>query len=344
MEEEIGLYRPGDETEILNLFGRVFGENRDMALWKWENQQNPRGESIIALLHSGERIRAHLCLQQILLHIRGREVPAAQRINTMMEEECRGSGWFAPLLKLQLEEAQKRGVELIYSFPNHTALRALQRSGEVTELGEVPHYIKVLRAKEAAHRAAPHRLFASIFLRIALSAATLFKNRRRGNGSRTRRLWEFDGRFDELWKQAGESFGITTARCSSFLNWRYRDCPREYLLFERPRGEKGTGGYIVLRFLENVCYILDLLALDRECLLDLLDRAEDEARVRSCSALSCWCLDGGRVSSLLKELGYMRRKSKTTFVFTNIQCPEDIKGELENRSSWYIMLGDSDYV
>jgi len=344
VEEEIGLYRPGDETEILNLFGRVFGENRDMTLWKWENQQNPRGESIIALLHSGDGIRAHLCLQQSLLHIKGRKVPAAQRINTMMEEGYRGSGWFAPLLKLQLEEAQKRGVELIYSFPNHTALRALQRSGEITELGEVPHYIKILRPKEAAHRFAPHRPFASFFLRSALGAAALFKNRRRGDGSRTRRLWKFDGRFDELWEKAGEIFGITTARCSSFLNWRYVDCPREYVLFECPRGEKGTGGYIVLRFIENVCYILDLLALDREGLLDLLDRAEGEARVRGCSGLSCWCLDGGRVSGLLKELGYMRRKSKTSLVFTNIQCPEEIKGELENRGNWYITLGDSDYI
>ena len=343
---EICGYKPGDEKEILELFTRVFGKKRSMEHWRWENKENPRGESEFALLkddgREGNRIKGHLCLHPFLLQAGGKQLMAGQRINLMLDKEYRGQSYFGKMFAHLLESGRKKGMLFTYGFPNAQSFKALRKVYNAKELGEIPRFVKFYDGFKAARHFLGNRLVAFVagcFLQVLLG----MKKKRTAKSEGVFEVTKFDSRFDELWQKAGQGLHVATVRDSVYLDWRYGRSARDYKIWAFAEEDGSISGYLVLLVEKEIGHIIDLLALeDSEALPALLGRAEAYCKDR-CHTLSCWCLDRGQVSSVLQKHGFMRIRSPNRLVFANLDCPAGLEEILLDYNNWYITMGDSDY-
>jgi hypothetical protein len=338
---EVKGYQTGDEKDILALFDSVFGKKRDEKYWKWENIENPRGKSIVALLtDEDKKIRGHLCLHASLFKVDEQYLAAGQRINSMLDKNYRQRGNFGKMYEYVFLNGRKKGISFMFGFPNKQALGALHKISGVRNLGEVPRYVKLYNGYEAAQY-----LFKNSILAFAAGVALqLFKVRKnkKVKDSRVHVVKQFDSRFDELWFEASKAFKTATVRDSVYLNWRYIEAPRDYLVLACEEKDGSISGYLVLLYENGMGHIIDLLALNKEVIQTLLGSADEYCRGK-CHTLSCWCLDRGQVSDTLRKHGYSRIKSQNIIVFNSIDCPAELENILADSSNWYITMGDSDY-
>ncbi len=345
MEPYICDPEPGDDKRILELFDRVFEKGRDRDHWSWENEQNPQGESLIALLKDSGEVRGHLSLQPTLFKVGEEELPGGLRLNSMIEEGWRGEGRFQALFRHLLERGKERGLFFTYGFPNQPALKALRRCEEVLEVAQVPRFVKFYSGAKAAEHLRGTRVPRE--LAAAALSVLLIKNRFSGSARGTVEIPRFDERFDALWERVKGELKVAVVRDSAYLNWRFADSPNGYRLFalEAGGGEQ-VRGYVVLYREEErgLAHIADFLAEDREAVKPLLSRADRAARQEGCWALSCWSLDDGRLSAQLKPNGYLRVKSPNTLALVDIRCSAEQRGLLQDPANWYLTIGDSDYV
>ncbi len=346
MTAKIDIYRPGDEEEILKLFGRIFQEKRDMKRWRWENMENPRGVSLFSLLKESGRVNGHLCLQQTLFKAGRETLPAGQRINSMLAETHRRRGVFQALFEHLLEQARSNGFAFIYGFPNARSFRALEKIYPTRLVTRVPRYIKFYSGAAAAARIFRHPLLAPLKAGAApaLGGVLLLRNRRRADTGSVQAVQCFDERFDRLWEKAAPSLRVATVRDAEYLNWRYAHAPANYETLAYLQG-KDVLGYIVLQAGRGkMGHVVDLLAVQEEHVVPALLGAADTYMRPRCEVLFCWCLDQGQVSRHLRRGGFFRLPGQTMLALSELRCSEEQAELFRNKANWYLMSGDSDYV
>ncbi len=341
MEQKITEYQAGDEKRILELFQRIFEEERSEEFWRWENRENPRGESLLVLLRRGEELQGHLCLQPALFKVGEDLVQAGQRINSMFAEGVRGKGYYGKMLERLLERARQEEMAFTYSFPNSRALLVLTKNRPEAAVMEVPRYIKFLKGWEGAGH-----LFSSTLPRLVtglfLEAALRVRRKPPAGKGDVEQIEEFNDDFDLLWRRFAEELAVAVVRDRTHLEWRYIRSPRDYsVLACREGGE--LQGYLVLRYQKEMAHIADLLAVDREAAAALLNRAEELARKR-CSALSCWYLGGEEMEVALRRHGFSRVKSSARLVVESNTPSNHLMRLLSKKENWLITMGDSDHI
>jgi hypothetical protein len=336
-------YQQGDENNILALFNKIFGEKRSKDYWLWENMENPRGESIIALLKdSDDKIRGHLCLHVSLFKVGEQYLAAGQRINSMLDREFRQKGNFARMYDYIYQNSRERGISFMFGFPNKQALGALNKITDIKELGEIPRYVKFYDGSKAAKHFFSNR-FIVLITGFALQGLEKLGRKKVVKDSRVFEVKAFDSRFDRLWFEASKSLDIATVRDSVYLNWRYTNSPRNYKIWACEEKDGHISGYLVLFCEDDMGHIIDLLALDYKNVIPALLGRADEYCSNRCHTLSCWCLDQGQVSTVLKNHGFLRIKSHNKIVFNSVDCTTEQENLLKNSGNWYITMGDSDY-
>ncbi len=344
MPTTIEPYRPGDEEEILALFRRVFQEERTAKRWQWENLENPAGASLFALLKEGDRVLGHLCLQAARLSVEGREVTAGQRINFMLDPACRRRGFYPQLFAKVVEQAKARGWALTLGFPNAPALKALQKIHPAAAVAQVPRFVKFFRGRALAARRIHQPILAGAAGRVLDGLLWLQDRRRQAFDDSVIPLERFDERFDRLWQQVAPSLPVATVRDQQHLNWRYIDAPLDYRVLAFVAGEELLG-YIVLRLGPGeMGHVVDLLAREEARVVPALLSAAEAAARPHCEMLSCWCLDRGQISQHLRRRGFFRLPAQNTLAVSATQDHPESSRLLWDKHSWYVMIGDSDYI
>ncbi len=340
---QIETYHPGDEQGILELFARVFGQNKDLDKWRWENMDNPRGASLFALLKEDNTVRGHLCLQLGLVKLGEETVLCGQRINSMIEQKYRHKGVFEQMFLHLLEQAHNRKLGFIFGFPNAQSLRALQKIYPTEAVAQTPRFLKFYRGEAAVSRKINHPVL-SRAAGLGLDVFLYFKNRKKASTDKVSALKQFDQRIDQLWQQVSAGIHVAVVRDSAYLNWRYIDSPTQYQVLVFEQGGEVQGYIVLLAEPDGMGHIVDLVALEQaETVPALLSAADEYLRPR-CSMLSCWCLDQGQVSPQLRRYGFFSLPSQNTLAVSNIGVTKQAMQVLLDREKWYVMIGDSDYV
>jgi len=344
MRPIIEPYQPGDQQEILELFRRVFQEARTADRWQWENLDNPAGPSLFALLKEDGRVLGHLCLQAARLSVQGREVTAGQRINFMLDPASRRRGFYPQLFHKVVEQARTRGWAFTFGFPNAPALKALQKIHPAAPVAQVPRFVKFFRGRAIAQRKIRQPALAGAAGRVLDGLLWLQNRRRQAADDHVVPLERFDERFDRLWQQAAPSLGVATVRDQAYLNWRYVDAPLNYRVLAFVAGDE-VRGYIVLRLGPGeMGHVVDLLAREETGVVPALLSAAETAARAHCEMLSCWCLDRGQVSRHLRQRGFFSLPGQNTLAISEIQGSRESSRVLWDKHSWYVMIGDSDYI
>ncbi|MGV8048727.1 MAG: GNAT family N-acetyltransferase [Anaerolineaceae bacterium] len=117
----IRAYSEGDETSILRLFAEVFNEHRTLEHWRWQYKSPDRGASWVVLAQQGSRILGHAGAMRQNLNFLGREIPAAQNCDAMINKNFRGRQVFSKLGRYQQELATTLGGEAIFAFASRNS-------------------------------------------------------------------------------------------------------------------------------------------------------------------------------------------------------------------------------
>lgn len=248
------------------------------------------------------------------------------------------------LQKAALQACRDGRFDVLYGFPNDAARLVQLRAGYVSA-GRVRAGIRSLRARrflETQGRPRWWGYFADLMDGL-IRFATKESRRELSHDYDYRALTEADGRFDRFWAQVLPQHRIIVERNSSYINWRFMQCPyRNYHLFaasHRTTGE--VGGYIVWYVSDDgKVHISDLMAFDNvfHHLLAAFIRLQQE---RSATCITVAYFGDDRLIRQLRSFGFFFRQTRSQVLLSvGPRVPDPAR--LFDPTNWYLFDGDSD--
>jgi len=268
-----------------NSFSKKFGKD----WFDWYNHDSPSGPCrLYSFIDTGsDEIVSSIGFLPLRMAHAGAEYPGSIYINAMTHPEYQGKGLNLTLLKLAVDDARKSGDVFSITFPatGRASVGGMIRTGwePVCDI----HYSALRRAPLETR-------------------------------PKAQEIERFDERFDDLLDKfyAGIRFGVL--KDHKFLNWRICDRPdQNYSIHAHFRGDTPVG-IIVLKQHEEPgvakTHIMELIALNREVISDLLKTAEQKAFERKSNVLNIWKWEGSVYSEILKEYGFVDTEKKNTLL------------------------------
>jgi len=262
-------------------------------------------------------------------------------VDLMVDPQWRGAG-IAPALT----EARRRSccVSAGLSISDGAHRSALRRRS--TDMGDVPKFLRLVDPTAILHWEGAPRPVRLLALPLVTPALWLLDQVDR---ARTRHVDlvhvdTFDERVDALWEAESARYGVISRRDSSWLKWRFDECPdrgayRRYYLLHRQH----LFGYLVVR--RTTWSGHPALAV-----IDYFARPDDTARLLSASlrvarelgavAVLCDTLNA-QARTAFRNGGFFRRRNQG-IRFLAYTTDERLKPVVLDPGNWFITAADSD--
>lgn len=209
---EIRAYRPGDETQILDLFTRCFGVSRSVEQWNWRYRHCPYGTLQISMaFDEAGGLLAHYagCPSRFIDTSSGNLVPilACQIGDTMTAPEARTVG--------------RRTTSILHRLTVDFFARFCE--GRVGfnygfNTGKIQRYYL---------RLVPGSFFVEEVSYRVLELREPVRLREKTKQSRYRvdRVQRLDEQWDEFFRAVAKDYRFLIERDRRYIQWRYLDCP-----------------------------------------------------------------------------------------------------------------------
>ena len=209
------IVEPASRDDLLRLLDETYGRSLSAEEFDWWFDRNPAGPRVLTAAREDGQALGALAMSFFRMVLDGEERLAAFAVHAVTAPAARGKGVFSRLELANEEEAARAGAAVALGFTNPMAGPIL-----VGKLG----WEDVTQLRIWAR---PKRL------------------RRRGEG----RLLpgerpDFDAWYEERYRAEAETWGNHIIRSVDYLDWRYRDSPREYVAF------RGDGGWALVTHAE----------------------------------------------------------------------------------------------
>ena len=221
----VRAYRPGDESQIVELFAGSFHHRRPLEHWRWEYRDHPLGGPFVsAAFDSGGRLVAHYAGYPARFRKASGEVLSAFQIgDTMTVPEVRHVG---------------RGpTSLLARTGRHFYARCC--TGRVAfnygfNVGNIQKFSTLFLRAERVEPVPFRRLSGP-----ALDRLRAPRRRWPWHRIRTEEVQKLDERWDELFDRVAPSYGLLAERRSKNLSWRYLERPGfDYRIHAAFRGRR----------------------------------------------------------------------------------------------------------
>ena len=212
-------YNDGDETYILQAFNKVFNTNRTIEHWYWKFRDNPFGTHKIAeAVTEDGALAAHYC---------GYPVPFRSSVgdlkeflsfhigDTMTSPDFRnlGLGKTSVLSRITRYFHNKfciHNVPFNYGYNTGNIRRFGERFLQYEYTSYVPYHVLDLNKRGLEHLGTIKRLL---------------------SGFSVERVSNITGEYDLFFEKVCNDYGMLVKRKSSYLKWRYLDCPDNVHMF-----------------------------------------------------------------------------------------------------------------
>jgi hypothetical protein len=343
------LVRPADVAADRDAILEVWRESlpsADADHYRWVYEQNPFGPVSTWVLESTEQdavIGVATVLPRMLSGL-GRTWRAGVTIDFAVTKGHRTLGPALMLQKAIVAACREQQFDLVYGFPIEAASRVQTRAG-FTPLGKATEVRKTLRSASAL--AARYGRVASLAAPLVDSAQRVVENVCMRSAAGTHRLTEattFDERFDALWTRVKNTLPLTIARTSSYLNWRYRQCPHasyRAIAMQSPAADD-IAGYGVWSFRDGQLIVADMLAEDgargvRVLTAELLRLA----RELGATVVRTRCFGASAMIEGQRGIGFRAGESARDAVMC-VAPNAPARDALMDRRNWYLLHGDTD--
>ena len=219
--------KESDKEQVLKLLNDVFisqqrtDYKRDDAYWDWKFRNSAYGTSILTVAEcDGEIVGVdHLWPWEFCL--KGEPLKAVQPCDAVVHPDYRGRGLFKTMRRFGLNEAELRGYQMAFNFPNENSLPGNKSMG-AEYLGKITWWIRILKPFNLVK----NRLFTSEQKDFQLPGAYNLN-------------LEIIDNLTAQSKMADEI--ITIRRVPGFHQWRYAAHPsRTYGMIDVRAGKKQT--------------------------------------------------------------------------------------------------------
>jgi len=317
-------FHPGDEQRIIDLFWQVGPHIRTVKFWRWINQENPFGHSIIELMESKGMIIGHYAILPVVLSAGNTQEKTGLAIQALIHPSFRNLKNLLQMTSRVWEHCAQEEIKFIYAFPNDNIWKVYLTLMDMRQICD-------FRNMELVFKDRP----------VSLPRPTIHLE--------VNRLAIFSQDFDDLWADSpiAMSKKISIARNSEFLNWRFLHHPLEHYIVYAATAKEKVHGYIVLKFYRRrdklFGHIADILTA-RDGLLDislaLLKTAFEFFTHSKVDIISGWMCPGNPYYDILASLGFAPTGFNTHFGYKSIDG--EIPLEFIELKNWYLTMADSD--
>ena len=261
-ELELRPYRdPQDRPAFMELYraiyGRPYGGTADAdAAFAWMYREAGDGRLLATAAFAGEQMAAFYGIVPVRMRVDGKDMVAAQSLDSMTHPDFQRRGLFAKLGQLAYRETC-HDIPLVFGFPNENALPPrVMRLGWML-LRPVPRFGLILREPPLPARLHQPGVGAAVdAAMLGLQWRTRVAEWGAFGLSRLRHLRTeqepgIPDDVDELWQEVRDDYRVSVLRDRAYLTWRYDRHPSvKYTVFSVREGRK-LRGLLVLRLPEG---------------------------------------------------------------------------------------------
>lgn len=140
MENLNYFYGTNSKDEILKLsilLKKVFKKNFDIRYLEWLYNKNPNGKAISYNIENKNEIVGHYVIIPVELNINGIKERSALSLNTAVNNNFRGKGFFKIMAKKTYEKAKELGIKYIIGVANSQSTKLFFRHFNFENLGQL---------------------------------------------------------------------------------------------------------------------------------------------------------------------------------------------------------------
>jgi hypothetical protein len=295
------IVEPATRDDLLGLLNETYGRSLSVEEFDWWFDCNPAGPRLLTAARENGHALGALAMSFFRMMLNGRESLAAFSVHAVTSPAARGKGVFSALELRNEEDAAAAGASVALGFTNPLAGPILVGKLGWSDVTGLRIWVR------------PKRL------------------RRRGEG----RLLPgespaFDAWHEECYRAEARGWGNHIVRTTDYLQWRYRDSPREYVAF------RGAGGWAIVThalwrgFSAGV--VADVVGGDKTRLLRRCAAAVDADIVVALP-------NPGEYGAYLAA-GFVPTPRSIRFIGKNLQSDSSLPAD---RRAWRFSLGDLDF-
>jgi hypothetical protein len=348
-------YNEGDEKNINPLLNSVYKINRGLSYWIWEFKNNPKGFKTL-LATDENAIVGHLSALNREVIIGDREIPASMEVEGVTHPKYQRQGIFVALGRKLLSDMEKEGVALVYGFPNENALPG-HRKLHCIELFTLHIMIRPLNFKNISKMRFSNKILGSLAKfagKLAFGILYRPKKPQIREGVKIKTISKFDRRFDDFWNKVKENQNIILKRDSTYLNWRYTQCPeKQYKIYIAERNNELLA-WVVVRVLKrfglNNGAIVDMMGRHNheDTVHALIQKAVEDFKQIDVDLVACSVPNSNSYDKILKKCGFTTcpeslNPKKEAFIIYPLSTKLNMN-LVKNAANWYITWGDTDVV
>lgn len=269
----------------------------------WKYFTNPLGDAAVAVAMDGARVVSVVAAVPKQVRV-GSEVRIAFELGDFITaSDFRKRGLFSSLIEMTSAEAAKRGAAFVYVRPNPISFRLLSPGLKFIEAQKldlrrysVPSGVihRKTGIPDSVLRGLGVNLIAEKLALPPLDTDVAIEP-----------VTRFECDTDEFWASVEQKYSFTLKKDSSYLNWRYVDCPTPFVMWIARRNGR-VAGYLVA-FLsqgEAVGYVADLFTdpEDDGAAGTLMRTAMDKLLAKGAQTVYTWAPQSGGESASTRLL------------------------------------------
>jgi hypothetical protein len=356
LSPEVRLAEPADLAQIAlfliplgsELFGERFPDASPQDFYRcWKYFRNPLGNAIVGIATAGGSVVSTVAATPKRIWLSGKAVLAYEFGDFMTDASYRRMGLCSQLSELVCREVGARGASLVYARPNEMSFPIF--TGKLS--------FHEGQRQDARRFAIPsHTISRKTGIPAGLLRLSgidwLLKCRcipgSPGSAVTVVPVERFEKEIDQLWQRASAGYDFALVRDSSYLNWRFSDCPTPYKMWRALRKGQSVG-FLVARADRTapVATIIDLFteSSDVEAVRALLATGMGCLLNSGAQSINTSTLQGSGQSAahrLLQRAFPFRRKKHLHLVF-RVLHPQEITLPLPSQK-WHFTHGDCDGV
>jgi GNAT superfamily N-acetyltransferase len=357
LSQEVRLAGPTDLARIAEFliplggksFRERFPDGTAQDFYRWKYFGNPLGDAIVGIATAADSVVSVVAATPKRIWLSGKIVLAYELGDFLTDENYRGMGLFSQLIELICREAGAGGSSLVYVRPNDVSFPILAGKLSFHEAQRLDARRFVLPSHTVSRKTGiPAGLLRLSGLDWILKRRCI--PRSLGGAVTVVPVERFGEETDQLWQRASAGYDFALMRDSSYLNWRFSDCPTRYKIWLALRKGQAVG-FLVTSASRAVptATIVDLFteSSDGEAVRALLATGMGSLLNSGVQLISTWTLQGSaHVSALpaaheLLQRAFPFRKTQHLHLAIRVLLPQEITLPLASQK-WHFTLGDSD--
>ncbi|MCJ7631478.1 GNAT family N-acetyltransferase [Candidatus Bathyarchaeota archaeon] len=354
--------------------------------WKFKEVEGALGRKAIAwVVEDAGKIVGHLAFIPMDLRVGNQVLPVCQLVDGAVSPLYRGRGIYTSLVREVRLDAERNGNAATFSMPRvigsaYRGFRTICSIARMFKILSLKNAVNTVQLHPAAEEiftirneslttefySIPKRqaIFALMDLfRVALGSiiSCCLRPASLGKPVHESKVIEVNAlgtKLEASWTKLSSNYKSAFERNGKYLKWRYSRPKVEYEAYFVERSSD-VAGYVIIGVEElnmgigkialgglKIGYIMDLVA-ERDLMIPLLLRAEEELKKRKVCLVNCWTIEDTPLFKTLRSMRYNqipKELAKVTVV-ANVNASQlESAISSENAKAMLISLGDTDHV